>query len=351
MNEKSMQRWIHWWNGSVLDRPVMQITAPLDAPKTDVRIYIERAQNPEIQWSDIKNIFALNIGHLDNTLFLAEAAHIINPNWSVGNACFFSCEPEFSNGTVWVKPLEAAENGYPPVEFDKNSRWLQFMLEFTEYGAKNNDGRFHLVPHFGNSASDTLSLIRSDGELMIDILENPEWVRQSTGRIAEAIYYIYDRAMEIIGANNNSYASWFGCIADKPVVSADADISCMLSPAQFENLFLEQIAEQLNLAPYSQYHLDGAGALQHLDALLSIPHLNAVQWVPGAGREAIIQWIPVIKKIQGAKKTVLIYAQPGEIPALLDEINNAEGLCISVNCATERDACELLAFVERKYNI
>jgi len=67
---------------------------------------------------------------------LAEAAHVINPNWSAGNACFFGCEPEFTRDTVWVKPLEPSKDGYPPVEFDKNSKCLKFMLDFTEYGKK-----------------------------------------------------------------------------------------------------------------------------------------------------------------------------------------------------------------------
>jgi len=349
MDDRSVQRWIHWWNGSAVDRPVMQIYAPLTNPKTDVSNYIKRAQNPEILWGDTENIFALNMGHLDNNLFLAEAAHVINPNWSAGNACFFGCGPEFTNNTVWVSPPEPDKDGYPPINFDKNSRWLKFMFEFTEYGKKINDGRFYLVPHFGNSAADTLSLIRSDTELMIDIIENPEWIRQSINKIAAAIYYIYDKAMAIIGQNNKTYASWFGCVADKPVVIADADISCMLSPAQFEKLFLGQIAEQCSIAPYSQYHLDGCGALKHLDALLDISDLNAIQWVPGYGREEIMQWVPVIKKIQKAKKAVLVYARPNEIPAFLDEIKNPEGLCISVGCANENEAYGLLSFVGKKY--
>jgi len=354
MDDKSMQRWIHWWNGSAIDRPVMQIYAPLDKPKTDAGYYANRTSDPQVVWNDTENIFALNIAHLYNNLFLAEAAHIINPNWSAGNACFFGCEPTFTGSTVWTKPLELLEDGYPPVEFDKNNKWLKFMLEFTQYGAKHEyfkDGRFNLVPHVGNSVADTLSLIRSDEELMVDIIENPEWVRQSVKKIADALYYVSDKLMEIIGYDNKTYASWWSCVANKPVATADADISCMLSPKQFEDFFLEQIAEQISRAPYSQYHLDGAGALVHLDALLSLSQLNAIQWVPGAGREAIMQWIPVIKKIQAAKKGVIVYATPKELPGLLDEIKNPEGLCVSVNCANEREAYELLAFVEGKCGV
>lgn len=352
MEDKSMQRWLHWWNGSALDRPVMQICAPRSQIKTDASRYIERARNPQAAWNDAENIFALNMAHLDNNLFLAEAAHVINPNWSAGTACFFGCEPMFTGSTVWVKPLEDAGDGYPPVSFDKDNKWLKFMLDFTGYCAKQDgfaEGRYHLVPHVGNSAADTLSLIRSDEKLMIDILENPGWVRQSVEKIAQALYYVSDKIMDIIGYGNKSYSSWWGCVADKPVATADADISCMLSPGQFEDFFLEQIAAQLGRAPYSQYHLDGAGALAHLDALLGLPQLNAIQWVPGAGREAVMQWVPVIKKIQRAKKGVLAYAAPKEVPGLLDEIKSPEGLCISTWCASEGEAYELLDFVEKQY--
>jgi hypothetical protein len=45
-----------------------------------------------------------------------------------------------------------------------------------------------------------------------------------------------------------------------------------------------------------------------LDALLKIPTLTGIQWVPGAGEEhaGSEKWMPVYKKIQSAKKNIIV---------------------------------------------
>ena len=326
------------------DRPVMQIFAP--KPAQAKANALREPPSAAAKWSDIETIYASARAYLDNTYMLAEAARVINPDWSVGNACFFGCKPTFSMESVWVEPLGTDEDEYPPIEFDGSSPWYKFMLDFTAYCAARNDRDFYLTPHFGNSAADTLSLIRSDAALMIDIYENPAWIKQSMQTIGKALHHIFHTASGIIGAANG-FASWFGCVADKPVVIADADISCLISPKQFETLFLEQIIEQISWAPYSQYHLDGPDALRHLDLLLAIPALNAIQWVPGSGHDEILQWVPIIKKIQTMKKSVQVYVRPCEVLPLLDEVSG-EGLCMTTHCGSADEADQLLAAVQKR---
>ena len=94
------------------------------------------------------------------------------------------------------------------------------------------------------------------------------------------------------------------------------------------------------------YHLDGTVALQHLDMLLAVPEIQAIQWVPGAGREAILQWVPIIRRIQRAGKAVQVFASLQEIPALLEQVS-ARGLCIRTWCGSEQEARELEQQVAR----
>jgi len=116
----------------------------------------------------------------------------------------------------------------------------------------------------------------------------------------------------------------------------------MLSPRQFEDLFLPPLVETMRAVDHRIYHLDGVVALHHLDLLLSVPEIDAIQWVPGDGREDILQWIPLIRRIQRAGKSVLVYAAARDVPALLREVP-ARGLCIGTRCASEQEARELLA--------
>ena len=65
---------------------------------------------------------------------------------------------------------------------------------------------------------------------------------------------------------------------------------------------------------HNVFHLDGKGMLRHLDRILEIPQIHAIQWVQGVGDDLpILQWLPVIKKIQAAGKGVVVDLQLDEL--------------------------------------
>ena len=118
------------------------------------------------------------------------------------------------------------------------------------------------------------------------------------------------------------------------------DISCNLSPKQFEDLFLPPLIETMRTVDHCYYHLDGTVALHHLDLLLSVPEIQAIQWIPGAGHDAILQWVPLIRRIQQAGKAVQVFCGAHEVAPLLNEVS-ARGLCIATYCGSEAEAREL----------
>ena len=61
---------------------------------------------------------------------------------------------------------------------------------------------------------------------------------------------------------------------------------------------------------HNVFHLDGKGMLKHLDRILEVPEIQAIQWVHGVGDDLpIMQWAPVIRKIQAAGKGVVVDLQ------------------------------------------
>ena len=94
------------------------------------------------------------------------------------------------------------------------------------------------------------------------------------------------------------------------------------------------------------FHVDGRGVLRHLDQILAIPEINAIQWVQGVGDDLpIMQWIPVIKKIQAAGKGVLVDLQLNELEPLIAE-TKPDGLFICVP-AEEKDRPDIIKRLER----
>ena len=63
--------------------------------------------------------------------------------------------------------------------------------------------------------------------------------------------------------------------------------------------------------------------------------------MPVAGNEEIVQWVPLIRRIQDKKKSVCLSVTPPEIEPLLREIR-PDGVLIRTRCGTEGEARQLM---------
>ena len=94
------------------------------------------------------------------------------------------------------------------------------------------------------------------------------------------------------------------------------------------------------------FHLDGKGVLRHINKILCIPEINAIQWVQGVGDDLpILQWMPVIRKIQAAGKGVLVDLQLDELEPFIAAME-PDGLFICVP-AEEKDQPDIIKRLER----
>ena len=85
----------------------------------------------------------------------------------------------------------------------------------------------------------------------------------------------------------------------------------------------------MQLLDTSVFHLDGPGAVRHVDALLEIDALDAIQWVPGAGNPTAVAWLPMLRRIQSAGRSLYITAPAEEVAEILESLS-PRGLMISV---------------------
>ena len=88
------------------------------------------------------------------------------------------------------------------------------------------------------------------------------------------------------------------------------------------------------------FHLDGKGVARHVDQILELPNLRAIQWVQGVGEDRpIMQWIPLIKRIQAAGKGVVVDIAPEELEGFISELR-PEGLylCVATDSVEEEKA-------------
>ncbi len=345
--ETTKKRYIHWWANELYDRALICVTAP----KYGIRYgeWPGGLVTARAQWIDIDFMVWRTLESIRTTYYGGEALPLLYHGWSVGQALVMGCEPQFAPDTVWTDPLPVGTDGYPPIRFLRDGRWWKWMVESTLQAAQASQGRYFVLPMWGNQAGDNLALIRGTENLMVDITENPAWVRQAAKKVSDILLDIYavlwplvDEKVTGLEGSLNYCSLW----SPGKTMGFDCDISCCISPQQYEDIFLPPLIETLRTVDHRHYHLEGTVALQHLDLLLSVPEIDAIQWVPGAGREPILQWIPLIQRIQNAGKAVLVQADAADIAALLEEVP-ARGLCISTSCASEQDAKDILEIAQR----
>jgi hypothetical protein len=345
--ETSQKRLVYWWEYELYDRVSICLTAPRQGLQPDV--WLDGPVTPETQWTDIDYMIWRMLENIRTTFYGGEALPLFYHGWSVGNALVMGCEPQFAPDTVWTNPLPTQDDGYPTIQFHKDGHWWQWMLESTRLAALASQGRYYVMPTWGNHAGDTLALLRGTQQLMLDICQDPAWVRQAVQQVSTILIEIYNTLWMKVDKNVTGLegsVNYCGLWSPGRTMGFDCDIACCLSPSQFEEIFLPPLIETMHTVDHCIYHLDGTVALQHLDLLLSLPEIDAIQWVPGAGHEAILQWVPLIRRVQQADKSILVQAEPAEIPALLDKVPS-RGLCISTSCLSDHEARELLDYVER----
>lgn len=337
-----------WWQHEIVDRPLLAVTAPrrrLDGePSLPISNSSPNAAEVEAMWTDSAVMIQRQEQVLQRTYFGGEALPVFYHNWSAGHALYFGCTPHFTPDTVWVDPAPVDEHGYPILEGWEANPWWQWMQDCTVKAVQASRGRWFVMPVWGNQAGDNLGLVRGAEKLLLDIANNRTWVHQAIRQLSAIQIKTFARLWELVDpalAGVEGSINYVCCWSPQRTMAFDCDLSCMLSPRDFNELFLPSLRETMQTVQQRIYHLDGTVALQHLPVLLGLPELHAIQWLPGAGREAIAQWIPLIQRVQAAGKSIAVYMQPEEIPLLLRECK-PEGLFINTACASEDEARRLI---------
>jgi len=343
--EKVKKRYEAWWACELYDRILVQVTAPREG----VKHIPVKPSSVEAMWTDIDYIIRRILENVRTTYYGGESVPLLWHNWSAGHALLLGCEPKFAWDTVWVDPV-IAEEEYPEISFSRENHWWKWMRDSTRTAAQASKGRYFVMAMWGNHAGDNLALARGTEQLLMDIALNPEWVRLAVKTVSDILIEVYEELWQIVSPEVTGLegsVNYCGCWSPGRTHGFDCDMSCMISPKAFRDLFLPPLVETMRTVDHRIYHLDGPGAIHHLDTLLDLPELHAIQWVPGSGAMGgIMQWVPLIKRVQNKGKGIVVYAGPGEVEPLLREVR-PEGLCIGTSCNTEAEARELLELVAR----
>jgi 5-methyltetrahydrofolate--homocysteine methyltransferase len=350
------QRYESWWERTLAPPvlPIVRITAP--NPTFPMHASQPASTNPQAlrEWfTDPAIVLPRLERQVASTYYAGDAFPWIDP-LSQGLAAIqtaflgapYRIDPVSLSG--WTEPRFDDWKTRPQFGFDPENSWWQACHSLLHEGARRSMDRYVISIPDLQGGGEILALLRGSEQLALDLFDCPEQIAPALEEINRSWLAYYQACYKIIHQYQPGYVDWLGIWSEKPAVTVECDFSVMVSPRMFQRFFLPALAQQVEWIARTVYHLDGPGQIPHLEAILDLSRLRAIQWIPTPDRPAILDWIPLLQRIQAAGKGVVVACEPDEILPLLDTLNPYE-LILTTSCASAFEAEELLGTVQNRF--
>jgi hypothetical protein len=334
--QDALRRYEAFWNGDLIDRPLIRITAPKSgAAKGDfVNNYYTRAN------SDADTAARGLAEGASKYVYLGEA--IPRPFLSFGcDEIAVFCggrELRFNEGvydTCWSSPsVEDWRDALPIVLREDNSLW-QRMKALMDRSSELMSGKMLFEPLDLHTNMDLLLALRGSEQLCMDLMDSPEIIDQAMEQTMGVFDALYERAY---GAYNLP-----GLLG----ATLQCDFSCMIGTEAFRRFalpFLEREAEYFGGRVF--YHWDGVGALTHAEDLIASKGLYVMGFLPGAGHGEFRDFLELYEKIQKGKKAVWVSVDAEEAKFFHGKLR-PERMMYDIHVPTEEEGRAVLDWFTR----
>lgn len=340
---ESKERLTAWWAGEPLDRAV----AALKAPRAEGAAGAYDDRVPE-KWIDLDTILHnVEVG-IESTYFGGESfpGHWVY-HGPVPASMYFGCTPHFTPETVWYEPCFGSWEAAATWEFDSQNEWWRRAQQLVRGVVAAAQGRFLVSSQEFSGLADVIANMWGSQSLLLELAEDPQTVKRLLGRMTALANDLQDELSALVTPHQEGSFDWAEIWGPGQVFTAQNDMSCMVSPAMFEEIFLPEIRAQVDHVEHGIYHLDGPGAIKHLDALLRLENLDCIQWVPGAGNsQNPLDWLDLLRRVQGAGKRVQVHCAPELIAPALSQLDRRL-VYLNVTCPDEATAQQCERELER----
>jgi hypothetical protein len=179
---------------------------------------------------------------------------------------------------------------------------------------------------------DCIAAWRGVDPLCLDMMLDPEKLAPLVQLSIRDFHPVFDYFQEVLEAAGQPSGTWMNIPCRGKMHIPSCDFASMISTRLFERFSLPQLRRELEGMTHVVYHVDGRGVAWHLDVILAQPEIQAIQWVQGLGKDwPILQWVPLLKRILAAGKSVLVDVPLEELDGFIEQMPR-EGvfLCLGV---------------------
>jgi len=346
--EEAMGRISAWFQCEVLDR------APVRFSRHNVQ-YEGAAGLDTTRWGALKDRWFDSEHQVDSFLegiegqaFRAETFPVFWPNLGPDiYAAFFGTELSFGDITSWSKPLITDiedDSQIAAVKFDENNEYLLKIEEMTKLALEKCAGRALVGVTCWCPGIDSIAAWLGSENLCMALVTNPNKVRRLSDLAIQSFRPLADRFYSMLLEKALPSVGWMEIPYAGVCHIAQTDFATMISPDHFREFCQPYLQQEITGMDKVIFHMDGKGVARHVDDLIAEAKIDAIQWVQGVGDDQpIMQWIPLIRKIQEGGKALVIDLQLDELEPFMAEVP-PEGilLCIPAEDNVQDDIIEKL---------
>ena len=343
----AMQRIDAWFAHRMIDRPPVRFSQH-NATFADTDTLRDRT------WPDLKSRWfdaEFQVDHFLQSIrgrtFYGETFPVFCPNLGPNvYAAFHGADLEFGEVTSWIKHCIHDWQDMPRLKFSRDNVYCQKIEDLTQVALQKCPGKFLVGYTDLHGSLDCAADWRDPQLLCLDLIDCPENVRSLVRLANQNFLPIFDHYDAILKQHSQPSVTWIGIPSWGKFHVSSCDFTSMVSTEVFDEFYLPSLRHEVAHMTHNVFHLDGKGMLRHLDRLLAMPEIHAIQWVHGVGNDApILQWLPVIRKIQAAGKGVMVDLQLDELEPFI-VATRPEGLYLCI-AAPETLQPEILKRLEK----
>jgi hypothetical protein len=329
--DKAMKRVEAWFRHETLDRPPIRFAAH-NAFVSDHSLAGRTWPDLKSRWFDAEFQVDFYMESLRAQVFPAETFPVFWPNLGPGvYAAFHGAELEYGEVTSWTQPMVNEWSDVAKIKFDPGNVYFRKIEELTRIALEKCPGKFMVGYTDLHGSLDCAADWRDPQRLCMDIVDEPEQVHKLVRLAVPNFQKVFDHFHDMLRAKKQLSVTWMGIPSFGKMHIPSSDFAALVSADALEEFYIPHLEKEVKKMTHNIYHLDGKGTLRHLDRILQIPEIQAIQWVQGVGDDLpIMQWVPVIKKIQAAGKGVVVDLQPSELDEFMRKVKpDGLYLCIS----------------------
>jgi hypothetical protein len=342
----AMKRIYAWYEHEMIDRPPIRFSA--HNAEFAVSPHLKKSwPSLKDRWLDSENQVDLFINSIRGRKFYAETFPVFWPNLGPEvYTAFHGSELEYMEITTYTIPLVKEWEDISKIKFDWNNPYLKKIEEMTRLALEKCKGNFMVGYTDLHPGMDCVAAWRDPQQLCLDVLIYPDEVKQLIKLANQHFQELYDYFDTMLKNQNQLSVTWMGIPSFGKMHIPSCDFSAMVSPEQFDEFCLPAIVDEVKAMTHNIFHLDGKGVAKNIDRILDLQEINAIQWVQGMGDDApILQWIPFIKRIQDAGKSVVVDLQLNELDDFINEMD-PKGLLLCI-AADEKIQPDIIKQIEK----